>query len=270
MVFQYLNRPRGGSARAYDADVLAWETAAVANGGNPDLDYRRYLDDFVYSEKASGAWALTDDYWVLWAPDAGCALTSLKQRRLSTAVNAPTFTTDRGYAFDGATQYINTGFIPSTHGVAMTGTNLRLNVYERTNVNAGTFAAGSYNSATRNLVIVPRSTGSRLQARANSETVETAATVTDSRGLSVVQRSASTYGGYKNGTPIALGTPASEGSTLPTAAPFIGAYSSGGTPFGFRACSVGLVSIGAAMSDAQNLAAYNAVQTFATAVGAQV
>lgn len=258
-------------AGGIDADALLWRDAVVTNGGTVSAARLAIVNTFVAAEKASGAWALTDDYWGFWAENAVQALTSLKQRRLATAVNSPVFTTDRGYAFDGTTNYINTGFIPSTHAVAMTGTSMRLAVYERTNVASTTFAAGAYNSATRNLVLAPRTGASTLQGRANSEQVSTGATVTDSRGLSAAQRSVSTYSGYKNGSPIAFtGPPASEASTLPTAGLFIGAYNQNGTPAGFRACSLGLVSTGAAMSDAQNLAQYNAVQAFATAVGAQV
>lgn len=274
MVFWYINRPRGGGARAYDADVLAWESAAVANGGNPDLDYRRYLDDFVYAEKSSGSWALTDDYWVLWAPDAGCALTSLKQRRLATAVNSPTFTADRGYAFDGATQYINTGFIPSTHKVAMTGTNLRIAVYERTNVAANTNAAGCFNSSTQSLTMSPRLTGGQLSTQLNSQTSGPGGDVlTDSRGYSAGSRNgdATTIKAYKNGAEVVPYTPGSVGSTLPTVPVFIGAAcNNSSAATGFRAASEGFVAVGAALSGAQELAQYNAIQAFATAVGAQV
>lgn len=252
-------------------EVLAWEAAVVTNGGTVSVARRLIVNQFILAEKSDGTWALTDDYWALWAESAAQALTSLKQLRLATAVNSPVFTTDRGYAFDGTTNFIGTGFIPSTHAVAMTGTSMRLEVYERTNVASSTFSAGVYNATARNLVLSPRTAVSTLQGRANSEQVSTGATVTDSRGLSAVQRSVSTYSGYKNGSPIAFtGPPASEASTLPTAGLFIGAYNQNGTPAGFRACSLGLVSTGAAMSDAQNLAQYNNIQAFATAVGAQV
>lgn len=255
--------------RAFDADTLAWEAQVIVNGGTVSLARRIIVDNFIFAEKASGAWALTDDYWALWGENAPQALTSLKQRRFATAVNAPTFTADRGYAFDGATNYLNTGFICSTHAVAMTGTRLRLGVYERANVSASTFAAGANTSTTSQLRIIPRSAANRIVGYSNSDFVQTATTVTDSRGFSVVQRTGSTYTGFKNGLPIAVSAPGSESSSPTSTALAIGAYMAG-SPLGFRASSIGFACVGADLSSAQELAQYNAIQTFATAVGAQV
>lgn len=251
-------------------EVLAWEAAVVTNGGAVSVARRLIVNQFILAEKSDGTWALTDDYWALWGESAAQSLTSLKQLRLATAVNAPTFTADRGYAFDGTTQYINTGFIPSTHAVAMTGTNMRIASYERTNVGANGVAAGAYNSVTQSVMLIPRISGNITRARLNSSDGETGATITDSRGLKAAQRNGTAYAAYNNGSPLALSTPSSTGSNLPTVDIYIGAYNNAGSAAGFRACSLGLVSVGAAMSDAQNLAAYNAAQVFATAVGAQV
>ena len=252
-------------------EVLAWEAAVVTNGGTVSVARRLIVNQFILAEKSDGTWALTDDYWALWAENAAQALTSLKQRRLATAVNSPTFTVDRGYAFDGTTQYIDTGFSPFAHAVAMTGTNMRLGVYERSNVASNGYAAGSYNFSAINLRVIPRNAG-RLYANLSCSGVQTGATITDSTALTAVQRSGSTYTAYKRGTLIAFeGPPASETSNIPSANIFVGASSTNaGTPALFRASPLGLIVAGASMSDAQNLAQYNAVQAFATAVGAQV
>lgn len=254
-----------------DASVALWRDAVVANGGTVSAARLSIINTFVIAEVASGAWDLTDDYWSFWAENAVQALTSLKQRRLATAVNSPTFTADRGYAFNGTTNYINTGFIPSTHAVAMTGTSLRIAAYERVNLASSGVAAASFNFSATNLSVTPRASD-RIFARINSDVLQTAATVTDSRGLTAVQRSASVYASYKNGSLVAfVGPPASEASTLPSAILFIGASSSNaGTPMSFRAGSEGFVCAGAPFSAAQELAQYNNVQAFATAVGAQV
>lgn len=267
MVFQYINRPRGGGARAFDADTLAWESAVVANGGSVSLARRIIVDQFIFDLKSAGAWALTDDYWCLWGENVAQALTSLKQRRLATAVNAPTFTADRGYAFDGTTQYINTGFIPSTHAVAMTGTSLAMGVYERTNVGITRYH-GTFSGSTQNLYLAPKTAGSVYTGGANGLT-GAIGSVSDSRGLTAVEQSAGTVGFDKNGVSVATATP-SVGSTLPSFAIYLGAYNDSGTPAGFRAASLGFALVRAALSAPQKLAQYNAVQTFATAVGAQV
>lgn len=252
-------------------EVLAWEAAVVTNGGAVSVARRLIVNQFILAEKSDGTWSQTDDYWALWGESAAQSLTSLKQRRLATAVNSPTFTTDRGYDFDGTTQYINTGFSPSTHAVAMTGTSLRIAAYERVNLASSGVAAASFNFSATNLSVTPRASN-RIYARINSDILQTATTVTDSRGLTAVQRSASVYASYKNGSLVAfVGPPASEASSLPWAILFIGASSSNaGTPMTFRAGSEGFVCAGAPFSAAQELAQYNNVQAFATAVGAQV
>lgn len=252
-------------------EVLAWEAAVVTNGGTVSVARRLIVNQFILAEKSAGTWALTDDYWVLWGESAAQALTSLKQLRLATAVNSPTFTTDRGYAFNGTTQYIDTGFIASTHAVAMSGENLRIAAYERTNVAASnTWAAGALNTTDRGLLIGPRSGGGLAQALLNSATTTMVSGVTDSRGFTVGSRTAAVFEGFKNGVSTGTFSPATSAGVLATREMYVGAFNNAGTPLGFRAASEGFVCVGASLSAAQELAQYNNVQAFATAVGAQV
>lgn len=274
MVFQYINRPHGGGARAFDADTLAWESAVVANGGSVSLARRIIVDEFIYSEKAAGTWALTDDYWVLWAENATQALTSLKQRRLATVTAAPTFTADRGYAFNGTTQYVDTGFIPSTHAVAMTASSARIEAYERTNVATNTYAAGVADASNKRLTVCPcNASGIRVNGEANAA-LGAFAIAGDSRGLTSISRNggaAADCVAYKNGVALTRTVdPTGFGAALPGYSIFVGGFNSAGVLFNPRASSVGFVSYGASLSAAQELAHYNAVQAFAAAVGASV
>ena len=253
--------------RAFDADTLAWEAQVIVNGGTVSLARRIIVDQFIFDLKSAGAWALTDDYWGFWAENAAQALTSLKQRRLATAVNAPTFTADRGYDFDGATQYINTGFVPSTHGVAMTGTDLHFGVYERSNVSSNSFH-GTWVSATRSLILNPRTLSNNISGQANAELITSGGLFTDSRGLTGVHKKDATIGIVKNGSVVQTATP-TVGTTLSNREMYLACYNNG-SPSGFRGAALGCAITGASLSDAQQLAQYNAVQAFATAVGAQV
>ncbi len=261
-----LNRP------PVDSSAVLYRDAVVANGGTVSGLRLARLSQFIRAEKASGAWNLTDDYWVLWGEDAAQSLTSLKQFRLATAVNSPTFMANRGYTFDGATNYIDTAFVPSTHAVAMTGSLLRLAVYERANVAvSNTWAAGCLNSGTQNVLVNPRSAGGIFQLALNSSATTAASGITDSRGYSVGNRSTGpVFTGYKNGVSQGAVVPGANATTLPTVSLYLGAFNSSGTPSGFRATSLGLVCVGASLSAAQETAQYNAVQAFATAIGAQV
>lgn len=273
MSIVFLNRVRGdGGARAFDADVLAWRDAVAANGGSVSLARLIVVDQFVFSEKNSGCWALTDDYLGFWAENAAQALTSLKQRRLATAVNSPTFTADRGYAFNGTTQYLNTGFISSTDGINCTGTNQRLGVYERTNVSSSGVSAGTIDATVRCLSLNNRRNATLAIGRANTAGVDFTLGTADSRALKVVSRTGGslTLKMYDRGVKLTDGTAASTATTAPSRAIFIGAVNNIGTATSFRAASIGMVVVGGALSDAQELAQYNAMQAWATSVGAQV
>lgn len=253
-----------------DADALLWSDAVVANGGTVSANRLVVVSAFVAAEKASGAWALTDDYWGLWGENAPQALTSLKQRSLATVVNSPPFTVDRDYTFNGTTQYLNTGFIPSSHGINCTGGTMRIGTYERTDVDTATASANTLDSSTVNLSISNR-IGANVRARINSAVTEVALTVADGRGLKTASRNGSgaVLQFYDRGVRLADGA-TSAVTTTPTRAIYIGAANSSGTPTTFRAVSMGFAVVGGPLSDAQEAAQYANVQAWATAVGAQV
>lgn len=250
-----------------------WASAVAAAGGTVSAGRFSVVATFIAAEMASGAWWRTDDYQGLWAENAAQALTSLKQRRLATAVNSPTFTADRGYAFDGATNYIDTGFVPSTHALVGTVSSAHFELYERTNLSSNTYAGGVVNAASRAITIRPRVTGNALLGASSGSGTFTLP-VASSLGLSQTGRNgslATDVYGAKNGVDMVRTVdPTSVGATLPSNSIMLGAYSNVGAAAGFRASSLGFAAIGAALSGAQRLARYNAVQAWATAVGAQV
>lgn len=258
---------------AFDFDVMAFRASVQGNGSTVSDARMSILNTFVTAEKTSGAWGLTDDYWGLWAESSTQALTSLKQRRLSTVVNAPTFTVNRDYVFNGTTNYINTGFTPSTNGIAYTGNVQRLAGYERTNVTGSGAIAGARVGSAISISLVPRN-GAFMNGAVNHTAGSSSMTLTtaDSRGLKAISRNGGTTAlGYDRGVPLTPATGLTIGSSSAPGVPlFIGAFNSSNTPISFRASSAGFVAIGAPLSDAQELAQYNAVQAWATSVGANV
>ncbi len=264
--------PVGGAARAFDADVLSWEAAVIANGGSVSLARRIIVDQFVFAEKASGAWALTDDYWGLWGENAAQALTSLKQRRLAVATNTPTFTPNRGYESDTIASYIATGFNFATHAVAATVGNSRIGVYARGNVNSASTAMGASYNSSRGTRLRPRSTGV-IVTQINTTVDTLVNSVANSQGLTAVSRNGSSGAvgkAYKNGVLFETYTPAGFSSGLSTLEVFLLCYNANGTPTGLYPSEVGFAVVGASLSDAQELAQYNAVQAWATSIGANV
>lgn len=240
----------------------AWKGSVISAGGSVSDAYFAAVKNFIAAETVIGVWDLLDDYWALWGENTAGALVSLKQRR--TAINTgATFLPYLWFQFDGIDDVINTGFVPSTHAVAMNGNNQRLAVYEFTNVSANTYSAGAFNTGSQTLTLRARVTSNMVGAL-NAAAVNIPLAPADSRGYSVISR----IGGvdflrtYKNGvrlTDVAIVTP---GTGLPTAALMIGAQNNNGAPAGFRQCNVGFVTTGALLSDAQELAHFANIEKF--------
>lgn len=74
----------------------------------------RRVNRLVRALKSGGVWYLLDRLWLFAAENSTQALIDLKSRSTATAVNSPTFTAGRGYAGNGSTAYINTGFNPTS------------------------------------------------------------------------------------------------------------------------------------------------------------
>lgn len=273
MPITFLSRVRGGAERAFDADVLSWRDAVVANGGSVSLARLIVVDQFVYSEKEAGNWTLTDDYLGLWAENVPQALTSLKQRRLASAVNSPVFTADRQYAFDGSTSYIDTGFVPSTHALSMTTDSVHAEVYERSNLSGSTTSMGTNSGSGRQVRVLARN-GSAATGYANCNPATFTLPTNTSLGLTQIGRSSSALTdayGAKNGVAMTRTVdPTGISPSLPAHSLYVGGFNNQGTLSNGRACAVGFVAWGAALAVGQCLARYNAVQAWAASVGAQV
>lgn len=254
----------------YSWEVRRYAAAVSANGGLVSDARKVLLTAYIQTLQIEGCWQLLDDIWLLCAEDTAGALTSLKQLRLATAVAAPTFTVDRGYAFNGTTQYINTNFVASTHCRAATLTNARVAVYERTDVSASTYAVGGQSSSSRSLAIRPR-VASDAFGGAQSQQGTWTLGAADSRGYISVSRASSTMAMYKNGVALTnTVSPTLSTGSLPGNALYIGALNNGGTLTSPRAATEGAVEVGAAFTASQELAAYTALQTYMTAIGANV
>ncbi len=254
--------------RTTDVDATTWAAAVVTNGGTVSAARLVTVAMFVQAEKAAGTWALTDDYWGLWAENEPQALTSLKQRRLATAVAAPAFVADRGYTGNGTTSYLNSGFIPSTHKVVMATTSVRLAVYERNLLTVSSAAIGV--SQTSNLAIYPRDTASKMQGHALTATITTTATLASNVGYTAISGVAGpSQSFWKNGVLFESFAIAMSGS-LPIGAIFICCRNVSGAANGFRTSQIGFACIGAALGAPLEAAQYANVQAWATAVGANV
>lgn len=258
-------------------EARAWALAVAANGGSVTLARLVIVSAFIAAEKASGAWALTDDYWGFWGENSVQALTSLKQRRLAVAVNSPTFVMDRHFATDGVSSYIDLVFNPTSHGVAYTASNQRIAVYSRVNATSTGQSAGASDGSSGSfakITINPRN-GNNMTALLNTATASPATFALgtiNSQGLKAASRAGGGTTGlaYDRGVRLTDVTGMTVAGTRVNRPLYAGCYNNAGTAAGFRSASIGFLAIGAPLSDAQELAQNNAVQAWATSVGANV
>ncbi len=255
------------------AAMLRWSAAVVVNGGTVSRARQVLVTAYIKSLMASGAWPLIDDIYMLVAEDEPSALTSWKQTVLGVTAASPTFTADRGYAFDGVAQYIDTNWNVSTRAKAMSAGHVRVSNYERTNVSAATYAVGVSIGANRIIGTRPRSTSTSLAGFAGSA-IASFTIAANSQGLSVVSGNgglgSQTISAWKNGVALTDATGITIGTTLPTVNFFINALNTSGTAGSFRASTQGYVDFGSPLSTTQEAAVYAALQVFLTAVGANV
>ena len=256
---------------ALDLDAARW----IATVGQSNVSGPRGLlvSDTIRELKAANVWADLDYLGVYTAENAASALVDWRGSRTAIATASPTFTADRGYAFDGAANYLATGFTPSTHSVAATGTSFMLGVYERTNVATSTNPIGAANGGSQTARMVTRSAGNVFNTTLNAAAVNLNTGVSTSAGLSVSTTDGVNANGYKNGTltalsPVALVTP---GSALTTWEVYVGCYNNNGTASGFRATTIGWALFGGGSWTAtQHAQFYNVMQRFMTRLGANV
>ena len=265
---------------ALDPDAVRWANAVRAAGSTVSAARLGLVSGLIVSLKQArsgpgtdSAWTLTDDYGFPAAENTVQGLLSLKQLRLGTAVNSPTFTVDRGFTFDGATNYVDTGLIPNSHAVRASRPSNRLGVYNRTLTAGNGMDIGGSNGNPRLLQFRSRASTNLAVYAAATANVVAAVTQADNRGWMGGQRDGlvpSPCLFFRNGVQYDSQPSVSDGGSLPTFAIYLGCANSAGTPASFRPGNLAAWAFGAPLSAAQALAEYNAIQTYMTAIGAQV
>lgn len=113
-----------GGGVSYSTEYQAVLDRATALGyTQPSGAQKTKQNTLVTSLKDAGIWSLLDVFYV-FANDGGGDFATLNWKAPSsyqiTRVNTPTFTSNQGFNGNGTTQYINTGWVPSTNGVNYT------------------------------------------------------------------------------------------------------------------------------------------------------
>ncbi|SCY69259.1 hypothetical protein SAMN05660666_02502 [Novosphingobium aromaticivorans] len=275
MVIKWGGRGFGHSSRkqrltapappSYSAEATAYFAAMSVQ---PDATRKSALDTLIASLKSAGVWAKLDWLTVHAAHDEQAArVNAVNPAQVASVGVAPTFTTDRGYTGNGTTQYLNTGWNPSSAGGKFTQNDCFMGMWAGTDVTSG----AQYDCGNSNATINGRSGAtSPITAQSAASSTPTLP-VSTSIGFTSFTRTSSTAGvAYKNGA--SMGAISSTSTTLRNASFLICAANSSTTgtvtAANFSTRRNQALCWGQGLSGAEQLALYNALATYMTAVGA--
>ena len=250
---------------AYTAQALA---LFARMSTEPDTTRKGVINTLISSLISAGVWDKLDALYLLAAHDAQAARLNWKSTSFNcTAVNSPTFTTDRGYAGDGSTSYLDTGYAPSTAGGVLTLNSAHLSFWDRTSRAAAvSIEMGSGTVALRTLQLASRFSGNVAIGGINDAAFLTPAN-SNSSGFFVGNRSgASARQLYRNASSLGNDTQASSSLTpLPV---WILGRNNDGALNAASTDQIAAASIGASLTAQEVTDFYSAMQTYMTAVGA--
>jgi len=242
-------------------------TLLAAMTTQPDATRQGHINTLITS--LSSIWTKLDVLYVLAAHDNQAARLNWKNPGTLTAalVSTPTFTTDRGYAGNGTSTALNTGYNPSTFsGTQFLQNTNHMSVWSGTDVSASAQTDCGHTNAR----IISKSANNTAAAVDNA-----AATATfsisgqnSSIGWTCIARQVSTqYEAVRNlATPINV----TQTSAAVVSLPFYLCANAATGPVGanWSTRRIQAFSAGAYLSDAERDTVYSALATYMTAVGA--
>jgi hypothetical protein len=264
---RFRNTPRVFIGNSYDADFQAWADTVLL----VDDAYIVPINQFYLDLKAASLYTKKDRLWLTANKDATAALTCLKSLAVMTPVNAPVFTSGRGYAGNGSSSYLNTGFIPSTHGVQYLQNSAHIGFYSRTSGGTNRDMGCDSSGGGPTVQLIANFGDNAAYGRINSAaTLITVANANASGLFSVSRTGAGALSLYREGLPIQTGATASTGR--PNNEMLLCCINNAGTagspsPTAFTTRQYALASIGAGRNDAEEAAYKTCVDTLKAAIG---
>lgn len=252
-----------------DAATVAW--VAAVGSSNVSAGRQTIVNNLIVGLKADGIWTKLDRLWLYAAENTQSALIDIVALDTTTLVSTPTFTTDRGYAGNGTSTYLNTTFNPATDGVQYVLNSAHAAIWDNTSRGAVTsIETGIYDGTNiADLFVLtaafgPTGSATRLN---NSGAAGIGGSNVTSQGFVVTQRSnASTLELFFNGSSV--GASGAQASSALVSLPFFvggrndsGVFSTGSTD------QISAVSYGAALTSGQASNYYTRLRTYMTSVG---
>lgn len=246
------------TARVPEADLLI-DTMTVRPQGN-----RAFLiSDTIRRLKAADIWAKLDVLWMLAAHDAQAGRLNWKAPAsfALTAVNSPTFTADRGYAGDGSTSYLDTGWNPTSFAGQYALNNASQFVWVQNN---GSLTGAHMGSTSNGMAFINNTNSEFIWRHSQASNSGIGAAVTNGYGFFSTERTGSAASeAFLNGASVTTSAIARDRS-LPNDTLTIG---KAGASHSNRI--VAAVGFGASLGGASHAALYRIVQPYVRAVGAE-
>ncbi|MBN9018713.1 MAG: hypothetical protein J0H11_14970 [Rhizobiales bacterium] len=253
-----IGKRRGGSSlpetRALVARMTTKPVAARAG----------LIDNLIKALKAAGVWSQLDALYVMAAADAQAAkLNWITGTYDLTAVSAPTFTVDRGYAGDGAASYLDTGFNPITApSPKFTQNSGSLILWSRTNLPNGADNSGDFGRENSRIGRFLSTSGMAMGRINMASTLNSMAAGAYPGMISWSRTGSAAWTSYAAGVAVNSGTEASAALTNGTLR--ICSWTAGS----FGVNQLAAAAIGASLNGTQHAAVKAALQTYLTAIGA--
>ena len=256
---------------AYDADTQAFLDAS----GIVDATQAGALDTLVIALKAAGVWSKLHAIYPIVGGTASTHKWNLKDPRDLDAAFRLTFSGSWTHGANGmacgGSEFADTKFSPSANFASASSASL--GVYSRTDTSTAGGATpydmgasdGSDTQAT--IVISKYSTGASYYT-VGSATYAANVANSDGRGMFLtVRRDGTDTYGYKNGSQVKV---AADSVSLGSSTLYIGASHKGGSTAYYCGREFAFAVIGGALTGAEALDLYNAVQTYQTSLGRAV
>lgn len=250
----------------YDPATNAWIAAVIANGGSVSTPRKSVVDALISGLKSDNIWTQLDRLWLFAGENQPSALTDLVNLSLATAVNSPTFTTDRGYTGQDSaspTAYVDLGYNPTTNAVNLTLNVAHASAWSTTNT-AATGGGSWYGMNNLNFynTFTDGNLYSRLGENASGGTPNSSRTghwIMNRTGASAMQI-------YQNGanfsSPNTTASSYLNGDTFALCNSGNGSTATHGTPN-----QIAEMSYGGGFSSGDATKFYNRLRTYMTAVG---
>ena len=254
--------------------ALTWKTAVEGAGGAVS-DLQLYsASTFLTTLHNTEILALFVELWFQWTDDQVCARVGLIKGTVGSFVGSPVWTSKAGVAYDGVSQYCNTGYTMRGVGLASLS-NCRVAVREAVNVTSAGYAGGVSVAGSANYTR-PRSANNATGTAQSGGGTWGPLSPIDSRGLIGVQRNGSASVAdvimRQNGVdlPVVTAPSALQTVDVPNMPIYLGCFNNSGTAGNFRPTTLGYVSVGRALTNVQSAIERDAVTAYIANLGVTV